>query len=257
MSTIEKIEIKFREYVVKNFDLNDSMISLKFYHSFKTKEVAENIAKHLKLADREIYLASIIGLFHDFGRFEQIKQYKTFDDSKSIDHADYSVNILFDNNMITQFVDDLTEEEKKIVYSAIKNHNKYEIESGLGEREIFFSKIIRDADKIDIYRVMVESFKPLNTANVTEVDEVALKTFYDHKLLVNKSGCDFYYKLLNSLCWIYDINFKASYEMLYNLDYLKEYKYYVLLWSDFFVDASIIECFDYAINFVKEKALAQ
>ena len=53
--------------------------------------------------------------------------------------------------MIREFV--LNNEYDSIIYKAIKNHNKYKIEEGLSEKEKLYSKIIRDADKIDIINI--------------------------------------------------------------------------------------------------------
>ena len=47
----------------------------------------------------------------------------------------------------------------EIIRKAIKNHNKFEIEKRLTEKELIFAKIIRDADKIDIIYESVEILK--------------------------------------------------------------------------------------------------
>lgn len=54
-------------------------------------------AKLLGFNEEDIYLAEIIGLLHDFGRFEQLRKYHSYNDATTIDHADYSIEQLFTN----------------------------------------------------------------------------------------------------------------------------------------------------------------
>ncbi|WP_216649420.1 hypothetical protein, partial [Shigella sonnei] len=41
-------------------------------------------------------------------------------------------------------------------YLAIKNHNKFRIQEGLNEQELLHCKIVRDADKTDIFVSFLE-----------------------------------------------------------------------------------------------------
>ena len=58
----------------------------------------------LNLSEEDILLAELIGLLHDIGRFEQIKNYHTFLDKESIDHAEYGNKILFEDDLIRNFI---------------------------------------------------------------------------------------------------------------------------------------------------------
>ena len=138
---------EFLNYVA-NYDANNSHIKRKIDHSLRVMQISKKIAENLELSQEEINISTLIGLLHDIGRFEQMKVYKTFNDEKSIDHGDLGVEILQKNNYIRKYI----EEDKydKIIYTAIRNHNKFQIEEGLKEKESLFSKIIRDADKLDI-----------------------------------------------------------------------------------------------------------
>ena len=88
-------------------------------------------------------------MLHDIGRFEQVRLYHTFNDGKSVNHAEIGVKILFEDGLIREFIEDKQYDE--IIKIAILNHNRQAIETGLTERQLLHSKIIRDADKIDIY----------------------------------------------------------------------------------------------------------
>ncbi len=137
----------FDEYV-KNYDMSDEKIELKYRHSYRVMELNEKYARELGFPKEDIELARIIGLLHDLGRFEQLRVYHTFNDSKSVDHADYSVVQLFDKGEIKKFTD--KEEDYEIIKFAIQNHNKFKLPECLDERMMRHAKLIRDSDKLDI-----------------------------------------------------------------------------------------------------------
>ena len=96
------IEEEFKKYVSK-FDLNDDSVSRKYYHSLRVMDKARKIAESIELSEEYINIATIVGLLHDYGRFEQWKRYHTFADGKSIDHGDLGVEILFDEKEIEKY----------------------------------------------------------------------------------------------------------------------------------------------------------
>ena len=159
MIDLKKAEEEFMKYV-SSYDMNNPRINLKVCHTKRVVQEAIDVAKSLNLNKEQMQLAGLIGLLHDIGRFEQLKRYDTFKDNISIDHADFGVKLLFENNLIRNFIEETTYDE--IIRKAIYNHNKYKIEDGLQEEELLYAKIIRDADKIDIiYHVKTEKFTTL------------------------------------------------------------------------------------------------
>lgn len=131
-----------------NFDVNKKEIKRKINHSLRVSKLCKSIALDLNLADDLIYLAEFIGLVHDIGRFVQWEKYQTFDDLKSEDHALLGLQVLFKNKEINRFKID--HKWDKTIYSAIKNHNQYEIADETKDIDLLMSKILRDADKTDI-----------------------------------------------------------------------------------------------------------
>ena len=138
---------EFNKYV-SNYDLNNKDIRLKYNHSFRVMELSEKYANLLGLYEEDIKLAKTIGLLHDIGRFEQLAVYNTYNDSKSIDHADYSVEQLFDKGEIKRFYKNKNHWD--IIRLAIKNHNKYAITGVSDDRSLLHCHLIRDTDKLDI-----------------------------------------------------------------------------------------------------------
>ena len=137
----------FDKYAM-NYDMNEKMIAFKYNHSYRVVHQAEEICRSLEMDTYERDVASLIALLHDIARFRQWTEYKTFSDKDSFDHGDVGVQILFDENEIKNYT--VNKEDYDVIKKAIINHNKVEIDKSLNERELLHSKIIRDADKIDI-----------------------------------------------------------------------------------------------------------
>jgi HD superfamily phosphodiesterase len=143
---------EFKKHV-KKYNMKDKRIFHKFYHSFDTMKICVYLAKKLKLNKDDIKLAKELGLLHDIGRFEQIKVYNSMDDKKAKIMVLLGVEILFDENLIKEFKID--EKHYDIIKVAIINHAQDDINDNLTEREMLFCKLIRDADKIAIFKVVI------------------------------------------------------------------------------------------------------
>ena len=151
--------IEFFENYIKSFDLANENLQRKKEHTYRVMKFCDFIAEDLELNEQDIFLANIIGLFHDIGRFYQYEKYGKFHDWQTIDHALLSVKILKETKMI----DDL--EEKELVLTAIKNHNKIKVCEDITERERLFCDLIRDADKLDILNLVIEGRIKMNPYN--------------------------------------------------------------------------------------------
>ena len=224
MIEYEETEKAFKNYLT-NYNLADGGIKLKVVHTYKVVEKSEYIAKSLGLDEENITLAKVIGLLHDIGRFEQVKKNNDFSDNTGFNHADYGVKVLFKDNMIRKFVTD--QKYDKIIEKAIYNHNKYKIEEGLNEIELLHSKMIRDADKLDNFRVKEkEDFKNMflnqynaETINYEEVSTKVYNDFMQHKcikLMDRKTQIDYWVCVI---AFIFDFYFTVS------LEYIKENEY--------------------------------
>lgn len=145
---IEKAKEEFLKYTNK-FDINEEAIKRKIEHSLRVMEISKKLAKQIGLSEEDVNLATLIGLLHDIARFEQYTLFKTYNDLNSIDHGDFGVAILKEKNYIRKYIKE--DQYDDIIFKAVKNHNKYKIEKELTEKELLFIKIIRDADKLDIY----------------------------------------------------------------------------------------------------------
>lgn len=223
----ELAEKSFQEYL-KNYDINDGSIALKIKHTYEVVKKSEYIAKGLKLDKENLKLAKIIALLHDIGRFEQIKEFGEFNDKK-IEHAEFGVKVLFDNGLIRKFIKE--EKYDDIIRKSIYNHNKFKIEESLNDIELLHSKIIRDADKLDNFRVkekekLEDMFPKIyneKTINYETVSEKVYEDFIQHKCIKledRKTIIDYWVCVI---AFIFDLNFKIS------LQYVKENNYIDIL----------------------------
>lgn len=182
------------------------------------------IAKSLELNDEDIVLAELIGLLHDIGRFEQAKKYNTFLDKISINHAEYGVKILFEDNLIRKFIKDNQYDE--IIKKAILNHNKAEIESIADERVLLHCKIIRDADKLDIFNVILndklENVYPLEQYKKEPITQTIKEEFIKNHLISysNAKSCvDF---LVGQIAFVFNMNFLYGLKKIYDQKYVEK-----------------------------------
>ncbi len=198
---------EFKKHV-KKYNMNDKRIYHKFYHSFDTMKICVYLAKKLKLNKEDIKLAKELGLLHDIGRFEQIKVYNSMNDKKFKNHGLIGVNILFDENYLEEF--NIDPKHYDIIKVAIINHAQNGINNGLTEKELLFCKLIRDADKIAIFKV-IDKFLADSNGEVTPELKVE---FYEH-LKVNfdlvKTNAD---DVVKTLSYTFDINFDCSFNYL-------------------------------------------
>lgn len=225
MIDFNKTQKAFENYV-NDFDINNGMINLKIIHTYKVVELSEYIAKDLKLSEEDIELAKLIGLLHDIGRFNQAKIYNSFMDYETEDHATLGIKVLFEENRIRDFIEDNQYDD--IIYKAISNHNKLKIEDGLNEKELLHSKIIRDADKADNFRVKQEETvenllymaKDLNEIENAEITEKIFNDYLQSRLIINEDRVTPLDHWVSYVAFIFDFNFSSGLKFIREKDYI-------------------------------------
>ena len=217
--------------IQRNFDL-------KIYHTKKVCENAAGLAEDLELKEAELFVIKTAALFHDIGRFEQYHRYNTFVDKHSKDHAELGVEVLDHEG----FLKDLPAELKTPVVTAIRFHNKLEVPQHLTEHEEFFTRLLRDADKLDIFRVVTEYYEQQKSGEHNEAIVLGLPDdkFYSKAVIDDilnreivksqdlKTINDF--KLLQ-MAWVFDINFSATMKRLEKKQYIEKI-YSTLPWDE-------------------------
>ena len=226
---LDSLKIWFSDYCKSFYSSNDEdqqNISLKELHTYNVCRNIVMIAEDESLSNNKILLAEAVGLFHDVGRFSQYAKYKTFMDSRSVNHGLLGSEILASEKVLR----DIPESEQELIMQAVKFHNAFSIPDIENAEIILFLKMIRDADKLDIWRLFFEYYgKPakdrpsavgLGFPDVPEYSKEVLSHIFKKRLIplsMLKTLNDF---KLTKLSWIYDLNFRTSLRVVVENDYI-------------------------------------
>ena len=201
-------------------------IEIKADHCRKVSNEIVGLAQNLNLTDEEILLAETIGLFHDVGRFRQYVRYQTFSDSKSQNHAELALDVIKENNVLSE----LSKEEQNVIFKSILNHSRAEIIPDKNEKVNFYSKLIRDADKLDIWRLITEYYMvkeqkenktlELELPDKEEITDEVLNSIMNKQVVLKESMKTLNDFKLLQIAWIFDLNFKYSIQRVYEKKYL-------------------------------------
>ena len=197
-------------------------VLLKIIHTFNVCKNIKDLAGDLFSDINNILLAETVALFHDIGRFQQYAQYKTFNDGFSVNHGVLGAEIVSNSKILVG----LPIREQDLIINSIRFHNSLFMPEGLDRDTATYLKLIRDADKLDIWRVFAQYYEMpeqerasaamLGLPDKKDFTKDILSYIYDKKLipLSNvKTVNDF---ILMQLSWVFDLNFKKSYQMLLN-----------------------------------------
>jgi len=224
----ETLKIWFLSYTkgfLSEVNADRENILLKKAHTLRVCTNMSKICTNLNKDDQIIALTT--ALLHDVGRFEQLKRYGTFSDFKSEDHASLGVSILQQLGVL----DFLSASDKQVIITAIENHNKAQIEPGLPARTVQLCNLLRDADKLDIWRVVIgyyqkglEQENPTLVHNLPAGKDVSIDIY---KTLINQEIVSF--TILETVVdlkvvqmgWIYDINTPQALSLVIERNYLE------------------------------------
>ena len=224
MIDIKKAKNEFIKYV-SNYDMNEKRIKSKYEHSFRVMKNSEKIAESLNLDKEDIDLAILIGLLHDIARFEQWKIYKVYSDQFSFDHGDKGAEILEENNFIRNFISE--DKYDDIIKLAIRNHNKFKIDENIkDEKVLLHCKIIRDADKLDIFyeaqTMFWESEEERIKIGISIISDSYFEQFINKKqILIEKNQSELDH-VIAIISFSYDLNFKYSKKVVFKTKYIKD-----------------------------------
>lgn len=151
MISIQKAEQAFAAYV-RNYNPEDGKVRLKIVHTYHVARTARQIAEEMHLCHEDVLLAQLIGILHDVGRFEQIRRFGDFRDHLTVNHAELGADLL-ENGLLRNFSDDSGLDG--IILAAVRMHNLFSLPEISDARILLHCRLIRDADKTDIFRVRV------------------------------------------------------------------------------------------------------
>lgn len=238
----------FAEYV-RNYDPSDEKIKLKIDHTYRVAGLCQRIAESLGLSEPDVDIAWLLGMLHDIGRFEQIRRFGTFNDAQSVDHAEFGADLLFKEGLIRKFAEGYYEEcelaepenqeDEQIIKNnehhnkdtgllemAIRQHNKYRVKEDLTERQRMFCDILRDADKVDIFKVNADIPMEIIYDVTTEelkngiITKEVLESFYKKETVlksVRRSAVD---HIVGHISLLFELVYKESYRQVKEQGYV-------------------------------------
>ncbi len=223
----------FREWVreyASRFYTDDEYVNmnvrLKEDHTRRVCENVISIGRELGLGDGALLLAETTALFHDIGRFEQFRIYRTFNDTFSENHALLSVRVLEDHGILKR----LPREECDIVMRSVRYHNVHSLPRDEPPDILFHARLLRDADKLDIFFVVTDYYtkrhhaaNPAVELDLPDVPEYSPRIIEDilNGRCTDGNNLQTYNDMkLFELSWVFDINFSPTLRRLRDNGYI-------------------------------------
>ncbi|MGB9499051.1 MAG: HD domain-containing protein [Dissulfuribacterales bacterium] len=201
-------------------------IKLKKDHTLRVCRNIKMLGNKLNISEKDMMFAEVIALLHDIGRFEQFAVYGTFKDATSVNHARLGLKVIEQHHLLST----CDHREQEIAIAAVAHHNAIALPKDKNDSSLFFMKLIRDADKLDIWKVVTDYYSNQDRGrNKTLELDLSVDPEYSPEVLLAlnekkiirmeklKTLNDF--KLLQ-LSWVYDLNFSFSFETLLEHGYI-------------------------------------
>lgn len=202
-------------------------IRLKIEHTHKVCDAMAELADGEGLSENEACIAAATALLHDVGRFTQYRRWRTFRDSESDNHARLSIEVIRAENLLSE----IDPAEQLLVEEAVRFHNLLMPPETIKSPTRQFINLIRDADKLDIWRVftdlLVQPPEERASAATLGLDDIP-DAVSDQCIATLNSGiivpldtvtCFNDFKLLQ-ISWIYDLTSATSRRMLLRSGYI-------------------------------------
>ena len=218
----EAVKKTFAAYT-EQYNAADPKIRLKIDHTYRVAGLCDRISRTVPGTDSD--LAWLTGMLHDVGRFEQVRRYQTISDTDSVDHAAFGADMLFQENLLDRF-GTFDEKCREILEISIRNHNRFRIEEGLSDEYTAYCRILRDADKIDIFRVNTET--PLEEIYNVTTKELRESPVSDAVKQGFREGCALLRSvrqtpadiLVSHICLVYELEYPLSLQIVREQGYL-------------------------------------
>lgn len=225
-------------------------VDLKIEHTYHVRDRCREIAQWLKLSDRDIELAATVGLLHDLGRFRQAMQFGTMDDRITGPHGEMSADVFLRDVP----KENLSDEEITIIYESLHYHNVFKLPKTLTGKSLFFTQLVRDGDKLDIFRFYTDKqekrgFRFIMSAEDGECSPDMLAGVLRAENLQVRSIRNKNDRKLMQVSLVYDMNFGYSFSWMLEKDYLAK----ITGVAEGIADEVMQEVYNYATNWMKQK----
>ena len=190
-----------------------SPMDLKLQHTMNVLKNARRIVEGEKFDPATARLCLLAALYHDVGRFKQYLRYHTFRDRESCNHGQMGVRILKAQGCLNGECP----ETRRLVMAAVGMHNRFALPALTPPLVARITNVVRDADKLDILRIMDEHLSgpaPYNPTVVlqqpddpTIASETVLAAVFEHRVAAYAAlRCVNDFRLLLGT-WFFDLHF--------------------------------------------------
>lgn len=171
-------------------------------------------------------IATVNALFHDIGKASLM--------SKNVealviqrDHATVSAKIV----QQMEFYQTLSADIQLVILKSIESHNKLKLPKLDSEQQTLFARLLRDADKLDIYDSSYRFFKekygiqPVITVDLIKTPDVSEKIL--KSILAGKTAAVEDMKTMNDyklllISMAFDLNFKYTFRIMSEKQYIQK-----------------------------------
>lgn len=209
-------------------DLLKSIVNSGKMQLVTDKNAIELNTKLFPLNDEGVLIARTMALFHDLGRFRQFETYRTFLDRDSANHAGLSIAEMDIHDILSI----CSKREKILIRGAIAVHNAANVPAIDDTDLLFFMKLLRDADKLDIWRVVINNYNSPDPKNQEVVNlgledlggcsSSALDSILKHQYVKINSIKELNDLKLMQISWVFDLNFPQSVQKVAERGYIDQ-----------------------------------
>ena len=223
---IEEWFIKYADSCIHEHPALAEELLLKKDHTFQVQDGGRTMAAELRCGEALTLMALAAALLHDVGRFRQFIDYGTFADSRSEDHAELGLKVIHEHSLL----DDIEARHALMIEFAIRHHNKLALPAEGDEESLFLAKMLRDADKLDIFRVVTGYYRDNDSESLSamlglpdndNISEKICKEILEGRIprMEHLASCNDL-KLMQ-MSWIYDINFPVTLRLIHQRAYME------------------------------------
>lgn len=227
----ENIESWFDDYSNSFSSKNEEIqlnIELKKNHSYNTVEIISDLMQAREINEIDSLIAKTCALLHDIGRFEQLINYETFSDTDQAHHIDIGISVLKSENVLTELAEDTIE----IIFECIRHHESSELSKSINKNALTIAKLLRDADRIDALNIVSNYYSEyksgtnrrleMELTDKPDISKKVYKSIMDEKVVNQKIVLTLSEQKIRQMSWIYDLNFKKSFKIVSEKNYLKK-----------------------------------
>ena len=212
----KSVQAWFERNVEMHMNINSGtreILQPRLVHCGHVSENCRALAVDLKQKPAGQLTAAAVGLLHDIGRFSQYAEFGSFIDRETVSHSERGYEIAEKSTVILS----LSSGDRQNILDGIRYHNSKDFAAKAHPESIDYIKLLRDADRIDRFRITLELIQRDSATRKLSVrddgpvspkvtDRICKHTSASKKII--GSTLDFYLFRLSS---VFDISYEVTY----------------------------------------------